>query len=184
TPSPGRRPPRGSPPPSSASACSSCCWPCWASPTSPAVRTSASVGRPTRAPTADDAAAAAPDRCDGWNLRPDPPRSPRRRQRGPERVRAGRGHLRPHGPSVAEGGPGDLRRRASLPDDGGRHRREPRVHRLRVDIDRPGATYTADTLRDLGAQHPDADLFFITGADALQSILTWKNTEQIFELAH
>src|SRR5690625_3621133 len=54
----------------------------------------------------------------------------------------------------------------------------------RVDIDRPGATYTADTLRDLGAQHPDADLFFITGADALQSILTWKNTEQIFELAH
>src|SRR5690625_8034727 len=78
---------------------------CWASPTSPAVRTSASVGRPTRAPTADDAAAAAPDRCDGWNLRPDPPRSPRRRQRGPERVRAGRGHLRPHGPSVAEGGP-------------------------------------------------------------------------------
>ena len=54
----------------------------------------------------------------------------------------------------------------------------------RVDVDRPGATYTADTLRDLGAQHPDADLFFITGADALQSILTWKNTEQIFELAH
>src|SRR5690625_5028781 len=54
----------------------------------------------------------------------------------------------------------------------------------RVDIDRLGATYTADTLRDLGAQHPDADLFFITGADALQSILTWKNTEQIFELAH
>lgn len=54
----------------------------------------------------------------------------------------------------------------------------------RVDVDRPGATYTSDTLRDLGAQHPGADLFFITGADALQSILTWKNTEQIFELAH
>src|SRR5699024_12258615 len=53
----------------------------------------------------------------------------------------------------------------------------------RVDIDRPGATYTEDTLRDLGAQHPDADLFFITDADALQSILTWKNTEQILELA-
>ncbi|MCL6423567.1 nicotinate-nucleotide adenylyltransferase [Brachybacterium sp. JHP9] len=54
----------------------------------------------------------------------------------------------------------------------------------RVDIDRPGATYTIDTLRDLTAQHPDADLFFITGADALQSILTWKDNQEIFELAH
>jgi nicotinate-nucleotide adenylyltransferase len=54
----------------------------------------------------------------------------------------------------------------------------------RVDIDRPGATYTIDTLRDLQRLHPDADLFFITGADALQSILTWKDTREIFELAH
>ena len=54
----------------------------------------------------------------------------------------------------------------------------------RVDIDRPGATYTIDTLRDLKAAHPDADLFFITGADALTSILTWKDTEEIFDLAH
>ena len=36
----------------------------------------------------------------------------------------------------------------------------------RVDIDRPGVTYTIDTLRDIRAQHPDAELFFITGADA------------------
>lgn len=54
----------------------------------------------------------------------------------------------------------------------------------RVDIDRPGATYTTDTLRDLHALHPDADLFFITGADALQSILTWRDTDDLFELAH
>src|SRR5699024_6808699 len=54
----------------------------------------------------------------------------------------------------------------------------------RVAINRPGATYTADPLRDLGAHHPDAYLSFITGAGALQSILTWKNTEKIFELAH
>ncbi len=54
----------------------------------------------------------------------------------------------------------------------------------RVDVDRPGPTYTIDTLRDLTALHPDADLFFITGADALQSILTWKDNEEIFELAH
>jgi nicotinate-nucleotide adenylyltransferase len=54
----------------------------------------------------------------------------------------------------------------------------------RVDIDRPGDTYTIDTLRDLRAQYPDADLFFITGADALQTILTWKDNQEIFELAH
>ena len=34
----------------------------------------------------------------------------------------------------------------------------------RVDIDRPGVTYTIDTLRDIRAQYPDAELFFITGA--------------------
>src|SRR5690606_4912629 len=54
----------------------------------------------------------------------------------------------------------------------------------RVDIDRPGATYTIDTLRDLHREQPEADLFFITGADALQNILTWKDTEEIFDLAH
>ena len=41
----------------------------------------------------------------------------------------------------------------------------------RVDVDRPGATYTIDTLRELHAEHPDADLFFITGADALLSLI-------------
>ena len=41
----------------------------------------------------------------------------------------------------------------------------------RVDIDRPGVTYTIDTLRDLRSQHPDAELFFITGADAVAEIM-------------
>jgi nicotinate-nucleotide adenylyltransferase len=35
-------------------------------------------------------------------------------------------------------------------------------------VDRPGPTYTIDTLRDPSTQHPDAELFFITGADALE----------------
>jgi nicotinate-nucleotide adenylyltransferase len=54
----------------------------------------------------------------------------------------------------------------------------------RVDIDRPGPTYTIDTLRDLSAQHPDAELFFITGADALEQILSWKDADELFGLAH
>jgi nicotinate-nucleotide adenylyltransferase len=54
----------------------------------------------------------------------------------------------------------------------------------RVDVDRPGATYTVDTLRDLRAQHPDAELFFITGADSISQIGTWKDSELIWPLAH
>jgi nicotinate-nucleotide adenylyltransferase len=54
----------------------------------------------------------------------------------------------------------------------------------RVDIDRPGPTFTRDTLTDLRAAEPDADWFFITGADALAAIMSWKDVDQIFDLAH
>jgi nicotinate-nucleotide adenylyltransferase len=61
----------------------------------------------------------------------------------------------------------------------------PRFTVSRVDIDRQGPTYTIDTLRDLRDQRgPDAELFFITGADALAQILSWKNAAQLFDLAH
>ncbi len=54
----------------------------------------------------------------------------------------------------------------------------------RIDIDRGGKTYTIDTLRELAEANPDTDLFFITGADALSQILSWRNTEELFSLAH
>ncbi|KAA9086801.1 nicotinate-nucleotide adenylyltransferase [Microbacterium radiodurans] len=54
----------------------------------------------------------------------------------------------------------------------------------RVDIDRDGPTYTIDTLRDLKAQRPDADFFFITGADAIAQILSWRDHDELWELAH
>ena len=60
----------------------------------------------------------------------------------------------------------------------------PRFTTSRVDIDRGGITYTIDTLRDLRKQHPDADLFFITGADAVAQIVEWKDDEELWELAH
>ncbi len=59
----------------------------------------------------------------------------------------------------------------------------PRFSVSRVDIDRAGPTYTNDTLRDLAALNPDSDLYFITGADALASILTWQGWEELFSLA-
>jgi nicotinate-nucleotide adenylyltransferase len=54
----------------------------------------------------------------------------------------------------------------------------------RADIDRGGLTYTIDTLRELRAQYPAAELFFITGADALAQILTWRDVHELFSLAH
>lgn len=60
----------------------------------------------------------------------------------------------------------------------------PRFTVSRVDIDRAGPTYTVDTLRDIRAERPDAELFFITGADALAQILEWKDLDEVWSLAH
>jgi len=54
----------------------------------------------------------------------------------------------------------------------------------RVDVDRPGPTYTIDTLRELHELKPRSELFFITGADALAQILDWHNASELFNLAH
>src|SRR6202048_707381 len=59
----------------------------------------------------------------------------------------------------------------------------PRFSVSRADIDRGGPTYTKDTLRDLHTLNPDAELYFITGADALASILSWQDLEQMFAMA-
>lgn len=60
----------------------------------------------------------------------------------------------------------------------------PRFTVSRVDLDRGGPTFTIDTLRDLHAERPDTELFFITGADAVEQILGWKDANELFSLAH
>ncbi|MFM2024266.1 MAG: hypothetical protein RLZZ56_279 [Actinomycetota bacterium] len=60
----------------------------------------------------------------------------------------------------------------------------PRFTVSRVDIDRDGPTYTIDTLKDIRAAYPEAELFFITGADAIKQILQWKDVDQVWPLAH
>ncbi len=61
----------------------------------------------------------------------------------------------------------------------------PRFSVSRVDIDRPGPTYTIDTLRELRTiRGPDTDFFFITGADALEQMMTWQDADELFKLAH
>lgn len=60
----------------------------------------------------------------------------------------------------------------------------PRFEVSRVDIDRGGTTYTIDTLTDLQDQQPDADYFFITGADALAQIRQWRDADKLMDMAH
>jgi nicotinate-nucleotide adenylyltransferase len=60
----------------------------------------------------------------------------------------------------------------------------PRFWVSRVDIDRKGPTYTVDTIRDIAEQRRGAQLFFITGADALGQILSWKDGDQAIRMAH
>jgi nicotinate-nucleotide adenylyltransferase len=60
----------------------------------------------------------------------------------------------------------------------------PRFWVSRVDIDRAGPTYTIDTISDIAVQRPGAELFFITGADALAQILSWKDAEGALQMAH
>jgi nicotinate-nucleotide adenylyltransferase len=60
----------------------------------------------------------------------------------------------------------------------------PRFTVSRADIDRDGPTYTIDTLTEMHETYPDAELFFITGADALEQILSWHKVDEMFEYAH
>jgi nicotinate-nucleotide adenylyltransferase len=60
----------------------------------------------------------------------------------------------------------------------------PRFWVSRVDIDRPGPTYTIDTIRDISDQRPTSELFFITGADALAGILSWHDADELLRRAH
>jgi nicotinate-nucleotide adenylyltransferase len=54
----------------------------------------------------------------------------------------------------------------------------------RLEVDTPGPSYTVDTLRRLRAELPEGTrLLFIGGADLLQQLLTWKEPEQVLELA-
>jgi len=52
----------------------------------------------------------------------------------------------------------------------------------RMEIDRAGVSYTVDTLRQSTAERPEAELFFITGADAVWEILTWKEADEAAKL--
>jgi nicotinate-nucleotide adenylyltransferase len=54
----------------------------------------------------------------------------------------------------------------------------------RLELDHPGPTYTVDTLRRLRAELADGTrMFFITGADAVLQLRTWKEPQQVLAQA-
>ncbi|MCL1918296.1 MAG: nicotinate-nucleotide adenylyltransferase [Peptococcaceae bacterium] len=53
---------------------------------------------------------------------------------------------------------------------------------LSLELEREGPSYTIDTLRELRGILPDPDFYFITGADALRSMLGWREPEEIIKL--
>lgn len=53
----------------------------------------------------------------------------------------------------------------------------------RLELDRAGASYAEDTLDTVRAQEPDAELFYLIGADMLRDLHTWRNPERLLTLA-
>jgi nicotinate-nucleotide adenylyltransferase len=66
--------------------------------------------------------------------------------------------------------------RAAIAGDA-RFRAEP------LELERRGPSYTVDTLRELRARHPGAELFFVTGADNLRDLPKWREPEELVRLA-
>lgn len=53
-----------------------------------------------------------------------------------------------------------------------------------LETKRPGASYSVDTLAQLRQLYPDDEFYFIIGLDSFRDITTWKNYQQLFELAN
>ena len=52
----------------------------------------------------------------------------------------------------------------------------------RIEMNRPGKSYTVDTLREFRKSRPQAELFLIVGADNVADMATWQNPDGILEL--
>lgn len=49
----------------------------------------------------------------------------------------------------------------------------------RMELDRGGPSYTADTVAELAASHPGAQLFLVVGADVVPDLATWERVEEV-----
>lgn len=61
---------------------------------------------------------------------------------------------------------------------------EPDFRPSRIEIDRGGNSYTEETLKELQAAYPGADLYLIVGADSVLDFSAWKNPEAVIDMSH
>jgi nicotinate-nucleotide adenylyltransferase len=62
-------------------------------------------------------------------------------------------------------------------------RADPRFEASAIELERPGASFTVDTVRELRARHPEAELFVIVGVDQYRALDTWRDPREILEHA-
>ena len=66
--------------------------------------------------------------------------------------------------------------RAAIGDD-------PRFGIEEIELRRAGPSYTVDTLEELAARAPDAELFFLLGEDQFRDLATWRSPDRVARLA-
>ena len=101
-----------------------------------------------------------------------------RAQLGLDRVLLVPVHVPPHKEVADEPGPEVRVRLCELAIAG-----DPGLAVSRLEVDRPGPSYTVDTLRELHARAPGDELTFIVGGDMAHSLPAWREPEAILELA-
>ena len=58
------------------------------------------------------------------------------------------------------------------------------IEASRIEIDRGGSSYTADTLAALRDLYDDPELFLIVGSDAAGGLMTWERVDEVRERVH
>ena len=97
---------------------------------------------------------------------------------GLERVLLAPSLIAPHKPVIWDPG-GDRRAQMCRLASSG----EPRIEVCTVELERPGPSYTIDTLRSIHDSHPDAELTLILGADMAATLDAWREPGEIVRLA-
>jgi nicotinate-nucleotide adenylyltransferase len=54
----------------------------------------------------------------------------------------------------------------------------------RVELERPGPHYTLDTIKQIAAQHPDADIIPLIGSDSLRDLPNWNRPNELLQACH
>ncbi len=101
-----------------------------------------------------------------------------REELGLERVWLMPLHTPPHKPSGADPGPEHRLAMCRLAAEG-----EPGVEACGLEVRRGGPSYTADTLSEIHASHPEAELTFVMGADTALTLPGWHDPGRVLELA-